>query len=221
MQLMWLLVPDTNSHRLVVLTWILAWSTCSKKYDFLQTVCCCKASPLTPIHSNGLFSPSPTPKCTFLSVFIATVIIRILLLHMIQFNVRDWCNLHWSNFHWCNLHWCNLHWLQSLPRYVHNSRKRQLYTYLHVSSLGHLVMPSSGFRVASSPGHSQISPRLRDKIWEWPGDRLVSEFIWSVYNSRKSHLHVYTYGLQKPAFSFHIQFVLPYTILGKTSYTMT
>ena len=151
---------------LVVLIWILAWSTCSKKYGFLQTVCCCKASPLTPIHSNGLFSPSPTPKCTFLSVFIATVIIRILLLHMIQFNVRDWCNLHWSNFHWCNLHWCNLHWLQSLPRYVHNLRKRQLYTYLHVSSLGHLVMPSSGFRVVSSPGHSQISPWLQDKIWE-------------------------------------------------------
>ena len=33
-------------------------------------------------------------------------------------------------------------------------------------------------RVASSPGHSQIlsrsfpnfSPRLRDKIWEWPGN---------------------------------------------------
>ena len=30
--------------------------------------------------------------------------------------------------------------------------------------------------LASSPGHSQIlsrsrfSPRLRDKIWEWPGD---------------------------------------------------
>ena len=25
--------------------------------------------------------------------------------------------------------------------------------------------------LASSPGHPQIlSPRLRDKIWEWPGD---------------------------------------------------
>ena len=30
--------------------------------------------------------------------------------------------------------------------------------------------------LASSPGHSHIlSPRLRDKIWEWPGDKTMNE----------------------------------------------
>ena len=56
----------------------------------------------------------------------------------------------------------------------------------------HLQYSIAGWwqRLTSSPGHSQIlslSPQLRDKIWEWPGDearqrpgnKAASKRIWS------------------------------------------
>ena len=55
------------------------------------------------------------------------------------------------------------------------------------STHGNIMIPNQKHpncgKLASSPGHSQIlsrsrfSPRLRDKIWEWPGDESSGKLL--------------------------------------------